>query len=127
MDSYNKNKIVWLIVNTENISRNPNTVHRLCSQKSMFLTDVASEELHIILKQLTNKFSAERDDINIIVLKISWIYVLNSLCSIINQSLQNGVFPLRLKSAIVRPIFKKVDPKMLKTMGMSVCLRFVKG
>lgn len=50
--------------------------------------------------------SAGEDDINIIILKRSSFYILNSLCHIINQSGQNDVFPLLLESAIVGPILK---------------------
>ena len=67
-------------------------------------------ELDKIIRSLKPSNSAGYDDISNRILKNSSPYVLSPLTFICNAALKTGVFPERLKYALVKPIFRKGDP-----------------
>jgi hypothetical protein len=64
-------------------------------------------EIKKIIISLRTKKSYGYDEVSIRILKLSAQFIISPLTYICNKSLNSGVFPDRLKYAIVRPIFKK--------------------
>lgn len=100
-----------------NIGNNvkPSTTNNLTSNnlgtivtKSMFLSPVTESEVESILKNFKNTFSSGDDQIPTLILKSVTQYISEPLARLINMSLLEGVFPSKLKIAIVRPIPKKI-------------------
>ena len=62
-----------------------------------------------VIKSLKPKNSYGYDGISTKLLKISSPFIISSLTYICNKSISLGIFPDRLKYAVVKPIFKKGD------------------
>jgi hypothetical protein len=75
----------------------------------MNLKSVSSKEVENIIKSLKTKNSSEYDGISTKLLKISSCFISSPLTYICNKSLSSGIFPDRLKYAVVKPLFKKSD------------------
>ena len=71
---------------------------------------IDSDHIKKIIRNLKPKKSSGVDNISLILLKMSSDSLVDPLTAIINQSLNNGVFPDKLKIAKVIPVFKKDDP-----------------
>jgi hypothetical protein len=67
----------------------------------------STTEIEKIIKSLRIKNSYGYDEVSIRILKLSAQFIISPQTYICNKSLSSGVFPDRLKYAIVRPIFKK--------------------
>ena len=87
---------------------------------------VTSDELKKIINNCSSS-SCELDPIPTWLLKECLSDVLPSLTKIVNLSLQNGIVPIELKKAIVRPLLKKatLDPDSLKNYRPISNLSFV--
>ena len=70
---------------------------------------VTTKEIENIIKELQSKNSTGHDDISCNLLKYLLPVLSQSLTLIINQSLNTGIFPNKLKLAKLVPIFKKGD------------------
>jgi len=66
-------------------------------------------ELEKIIKSLKSKNSHGYEEISNKIIKLSASFIISPLTYIGNEILKTGIFPDRLKYAIVRPIFKKGD------------------
>ena len=66
-------------------------------------------EINKILIALKTKNLYGYDEIPIKVLKLSAPFIISPITYICNKSLSSGVFPERLKYAIIKPIYKKGD------------------
>ena len=75
--------------------------------RSIFLKFTNPSEIYKILKSLASKCSSGWDDIPQKVIKSSPFNVVRVLSHIFNLSIQEGVFPEKMKIAKVIPIFKK--------------------
>ena len=64
-------------------------------------------EIGQIIKSLKSKNSSGYDEISTRILKLSAPYILSPLTHICNRILNTGIFPDRLKYAIIKPILKK--------------------
>jgi len=60
-----------------------------------------------VIKSLKNKNSSGYDGISTVVIKHSTPFIVSPLTYICYEILKTGIYPDRLKYAIVRPIFKK--------------------
>jgi hypothetical protein len=69
----------------------------------------STAEIRKIIKSLKTKSSCGYDEISAKVLKVSMPYIISPLTYICNTSLAQGIFPDRLKFAVVKPIFKNGD------------------
>ena len=78
-------------------------------------------EINKILKSLKTKNSYGYDEIPIKILKLSAPFIISPLTYICNKSLSCGVFPERLKYAIIKPVYKKGD-KLLTTNYRQISL-----
>jgi hypothetical protein len=71
-------------------------------------------EINKILVSLKTKNSYGYDEIPLKILKLSDPFIISPLTYICNISLSSGVFPERLKHALIKPVYKKGD-KLLTT------------
>ncbi|KAK9674641.1 hypothetical protein QE152_g40963 [Popillia japonica] len=78
---------------------------------SLYLHPVKTDELLELARKLNNKHSFGYDEIPTSLAKRSVEVITKVLCHIINNSLKYGIFPERLKLAIVKPLYKKGNPK----------------
>lgn len=69
----------------------------------------SSKEVENIIKSLKPKNSSGYDGISTKLLKISSSFISSPLTYICNKSISLGIFPHRLKYAVVKPLFKKGD------------------
>lgn len=86
----------------------------LDNNKSMFVKPVTSREIVEIVGKFKNKMSSGDDEIPTKIVKKIIEYIAEPLTHIINNSLKNGIFPDKLKTALVVPIYKKGDPSSLE-------------
>jgi hypothetical protein len=74
-----------------------------------------------IIKSLKTKSSYGYDEISTNILIISIPYIISPLTYICNQPLAQGIFPDRLKFALVKPIFKngsKYEPSNYRPISL---------
>jgi hypothetical protein len=68
---------------------------------------LSSREVENTIKSLKTKNSAGYDEISTKLLKISSHFISSPLTYICNKLISLGIFPDRLKYAVVKPLFKK--------------------
>jgi exonuclease III len=66
-----------------------------------------THEIEIIIRNMESKESCGYDEISSRILKLSLPFIISPLTHICNAALNTGIFPNRLKYAIIKPIFKK--------------------
>ena len=76
------------------------------SEKSIFLTPITTLEVDKYINNLKPKQSSGLDGINNIVLKELRDIITEPLTLIFNNSLQEGLFPTKMKTARVVPLYK---------------------
>jgi exonuclease III len=76
---------------------------------NMKLKTVSTKEIEKIIKSLKPKNSTGYDEISTKLIKISASFISSPLTHICNKSLSSGMFPDRMKYAVVKPLFKKGD------------------
>jgi hypothetical protein len=69
----------------------------------------STKEIKKIISTLKSKNSHGYDDVSVNILKSSSPYISSPLSYICNKMLSTGIFPDRLKYAVVKPIFKNGD------------------
>jgi hypothetical protein len=69
----------------------------------------STAEIRKIIKSLKTKSSYGYDEIPVKVLKDTMPYIISPFTYICNRSLAQGIFPDRLKFAVVKPIYKNCD------------------
>ena len=74
--------------------------------KTLFLTPVNRNELINVIKQLKTNTSSGWDDLSPKILQMCHLHILDPLLHIVNLSLNQGIFPDKLKLAKVVPLFK---------------------
>ena len=82
----------------------------------------STAEIKKIIKSLKTKSSYGYDEIPVKVLKVSMPYIISPLTYICNRSLAQGIFPDRLKFAVVKPIYKngdRYDPANYRPVSLS--------
>ena len=75
----------------------------------ILLKFVSPREIENIIKSLKPKNSSGYDGISTKLIKVFSPFISSPLAHICNKSLSSGIFPDRLKYAIVKPLFKKGD------------------
>ena len=73
---------------------------------SIFLDPVTCNEVDRMISQLPNKKSSRYDNISNILLKTIRTEITRPLVTIFNLSLSMGIFPERMKNALVVPLHK---------------------
>lgn len=102
--------------------------------RSIYLKKITEEETNKLIKSLKNKHSSGYDEISNHIIKQTTDEITVCITHIINNSLRHGIFPDKLKIAIVKPIHKKGDkedynnyrpisilPSFSKIMEMAYC------
>jgi hypothetical protein len=97
-----------------NVSPNNNIKLPPNHLKSIFLRPVAVADVIKIIKMLKNTKSTGVDEITTEVIKHCADVLSVPLAFIFNLMLEKGVFPDKLKIAVVKPLFKKKDKKKLE-------------
>jgi len=69
----------------------------------------STKEIEKIISSLKSKNSHGYDEISVNILKFSSPYISSPLCHICNKMFSTGIFPERLKYAVIKPIFKNGD------------------
>ena len=77
--------------------------------ESIFLSPVTPVEIEKLLVTLKDSATGW-DEINAMFLKTSLNYIRDPLCHVCNMSLEEGIFPSKLKIAKVLPLFKAEEP-----------------
>lgn len=77
------------------------------NDKSMFVKPVSKKEIIDIVSNLKNKMSSGDDGVPTAIIKFCILSIIDPLWHIINNSLRFGVFPDKLKVAVVKPLHKK--------------------
>ncbi|KAK3919289.1 putative RNA-directed DNA polymerase from transposon BS [Frankliniella fusca] len=80
-------------------------------QQSMFLSPVTKNDVIIAIMNLKNKKCSGNDDVSDDILKKCHTEILEPLLSIIQESYQQGVYPERLKTSKILPLYKKKGEK----------------
>lgn len=68
---------------------------------------------------MNNTHATSYDELSTKIIKLSAKHLACPLSYIINLSLEQGIFPTRLKVSVINPIFKKVIVLTLITTGQS--------
>lgn len=76
---------------------------------SLFLMPTTPTEVFKIIINLKNTNSTGYDNLSTKVIKYVADLIAPVLSSIINLSIQQGIFPEKLKTSVIRPLFKKKD------------------
>lgn len=84
------------------------------NNQSMFLKPVSLTELCNISKQIKNKHSSGIDEVPTSIVKVSIPEIPEVLCHLINNSFKYGIFPDQLKMALIKPLYKKGDPRLME-------------
>lgn len=79
----------------------------------MFLRPVTSVEICQIAQKLNNKDSSNIIEIPTSLIKQAVPEVQGILCYVVNNSFRFGVFPDQLKTALIKPLFKRGDPEYM--------------
>jgi hypothetical protein len=95
------------IINTNPLNYLHNSFNSSFENVKWHYTSTA--EIRKIIKSLKTKSSGGYNEISAKVLKVSMPYIISPLTYIYNTSLAQGIFPDRLKFAMVKPIFKNGD------------------
>lgn len=89
------------------------TVGVMCNS-SLFFYDITPEEILTTLNDMQNKNSTGFDQIPIKTLKYISRFIIYPLCFIFNLSVKSGIFPEKLKYALVVPLHKKGDFELIE-------------
>lgn len=106
--------------------------------RSMLLKKMTETETREIIKALKNKYSSGYDEISNNIIKQTAEEITTQLNHIINNSFRYGIFPDKLKIAVVKPVHKKGDindynnyrpisilPSFSKILEMAYCRRIM--
>lgn len=83
-------------------------------QNDIIFDKVGESEIIDIVKSLKNKNSSGYDEIPTSLIKKCIHTIVTPLCYIINNSIQNGIFPESLKIAVVIPVHKRGDTDLIE-------------
>jgi hypothetical protein len=76
---------------------------------NFYFKHISTKDVENIIKPLKPKTSSGYDGISTKLLKASSAYIISPLTYICNKSISLGIFPDRLKYAVVKPLHKKDD------------------
>lgn len=82
--------------------------------QSMYVYPTDEMEVTNVIQSLKNKYSSGEDNISNNLLKNISPVIAKPLTHLINYSLSNGIFPTKLKLAVVIPVYKKDDPYIVE-------------
>lgn len=80
---------------------------------TMPFNPISENDVYKLVAKLKNKNTAGNDGINSKILKIMFPFISLPLTSMINSSVQYGIFPEMMKTALVIPLHKKGDVQII--------------
>ena len=83
-------------------------------RNSIFIQYIAPQSIIDIVNKVKPKSSSGQDEISTKLMKTTITHIINPISNIINQSLQTGIVPDKMKIAKVVPIFKSSNQSLLK-------------
>lgn len=98
---------------TESGSHPPLPMGSSRTEKSVVLADIQPYEVSETVLSMANKTSKGTDGLNIVFIKNHLDELVKPLSHLFSISLNKGIFPNALKTAIVVPLLKKGNPEML--------------
>lgn len=102
----------------EILKHNPQLPKLSCSHsennRKFHCVPISEKELTKIISSFENKFSTGYDGVPIVVIKHAMKHLTRPLVHIINSSFISGIFPDKLKTARVKPLFKKGEKSNIK-------------
>ena len=99
-------------INTENLPHFSTYLTQQFTQNFAF-SQVSAQDIQTIIKNFKPKSSAGHDNLSMKLLKSIKAIISDSFALIVNQSLNTGIFPDKLKIAKVLPVYKKDDKSLL--------------
>lgn len=81
------------------------------STNSLYFEEITEKEILDIIKNLKNSSSTDVYDLNSTIVKIAARHISKPLKHIFSRCLEEGIFPNKLKTSKIVPIYKKGDPK----------------
>jgi len=84
-------------------------------RNSIFVQYVSPQDIIDITNKIKPKYNSGQDEISTKLMKATITRIINPITHIINQSLQTGIVPNKMKIAKVVPIFKSSNQSLLKT------------
>lgn len=94
--------------------KNSNTLRQIVpNPDTFFLLPATSAEVISCVGSFKNKRSCGIDEVPVHVVKACIKNIAQPLCHVINSCFTDGVYPSKLKIALVKPLFKKGDPNNL--------------
>lgn len=81
---------------------------------TLFLTPTNKEEVASTILSLKSKSSHGWDQLSSTLLKFCWLELSHPLALLINISFSSGIFPEKLKYAVIKPLYKKGDPRLME-------------
>lgn len=104
----------FIDLTTKNTIINLNYKYKIdINYSTIFLTPTNDTEVFKIIMNLKNTTSVGYDQITTKIIKKSSKIIAQILSHLINLSLLSGVFPTKLKTSVIRPIYKKGDKTLL--------------
>jgi len=79
-------------------------------------------EIEKIIKSLRTKNTCGYDKISNRIIKLTTPFIISPLIYIHNAVLSTGVFPDRIKHAVVKPIFKKLNKQEISIFIVALCI-----
>ena len=106
--------LVSIIPNlVNNLGKSPYICNIPSNNRSMFLRPVTPKEVCELTKEIKNKHSSGVDEIPTSLIKYCVYELRHVLCFLINNSFKFGTFPSQLKTALIKPLYKKGDPQIM--------------
>lgn len=97
------------------------TVGEMCNS-SLYFYDISPNEILLTLNSMQNKKSSGPDNITIKALKYISRFLIYPLCYIFNLCIKTGIFPDKLKFALIVPLHKKGDVELIENYRPIVLL-----
>lgn len=84
-----------------------------CPKSNFYLKPVTVKEIDETITKIKGGSAPGHDGINTNTVKYIRKYILDPLCYIYNLCIKNGIFPHQFKKAIICPIYKKGDSRLV--------------
>ena len=81
--------------------------------ESLFLAPTNENEIYSLISSLPNKTSSGYDGVSNILLKGISKQLLTPFCIVFNKSMQEGIFPEKMKMSVITPIYKAKDKHLM--------------
>lgn len=84
------------------------------NSSSFFITPVTPNDIMLCVKTLNSSSTPDENNLSSFLIKCCIDYLCDPLCHTINLSFTHGIFPSKLKSSVILPLFKKGNADALE-------------